>query len=80
MTPTPARTPPRRPAKIVRRRTCILPVPLPVTPKPKLLVTNMSRQTAAHPCLRARTSRPPVRDGILHRDIKGLVAIRLRVM
>jgi hypothetical protein len=49
-------------------------------PKPKFLVANMSRQTAASRLASSRAFRRPVRDGILHRDIEGIVVIRLRVV
>jgi hypothetical protein len=53
-----------------------------MAPKPKFLVTDMSRQTAAASRLASTRAfrRTPVRDGILHRDIKGIVVIRLRVV
>jgi hypothetical protein len=53
-----------------------------MAPKPKFLVASMSRQTAACACLAPACAfrRPPVRDGILHRNIKAIVVIRLRVL
>jgi hypothetical protein len=53
-----------------------------MAPEPEFLVTDMSRQTAATRTLASARAfrRPPVRDGILHRDIKGIAVIRLRIM
>jgi hypothetical protein len=47
--------------------------------KPKFLVTNMSRQTAnlAPACAFRRS---PVCDGILHRDIEGVLVVCLRIV
>jgi hypothetical protein len=50
-----------------------------MAPKPKFLVTRMSRQTAARLATARTFRRPSVRDGILHRDIKAIV-VRLRVL
>jgi hypothetical protein len=49
-------------------------------PKPKFLVTNMSRQSAARLATACAFRWPPVRDGILHRDIKAIRVICLCVL
>jgi len=50
-----------------------------MSPKPKLLIARMSRQTAAS-LASARSFRRPIRDSVLHRDVKSIIAIRLGVM
>jgi len=47
-----------------------------MAPKPKFLVTNMSRQTSAANLASARAfRRSPIGDGILDCDIKGVVVV-----
>jgi hypothetical protein len=48
--------------------------------KPKFLVTSMSRQTATNLAPACAFRRSPVCDGILHRDIKGILVVCLRVV
>jgi hypothetical protein len=48
--------------------------------KPKFLVTSMSRQIATNLAPASAFRRSPVCDSILHRDIKSLIVVCLRIV